>query len=172
MGRQRRVVYLLHFDRPYHHACHYLGFTRNLEERIRLHREGKSQVALMRALAAAGIGFTVVRVWEGGDRALERKLKRRGGAARLCPICNPDSAHRWGTGKTPPHMRKRRKVAFTQKELAAMRRGYRDARAGRPCKPGQIHHAYMRGWRNGLRLNHRHSDRVAHAAIPKEVIGG
>jgi hypothetical protein len=35
------TVYLLHFDRPLHHAQHYLGFTDlELDERIARHRAG------------------------------------------------------------------------------------------------------------------------------------
>jgi hypothetical protein len=34
-----------------------------------------------------GLSFVVVRIWE-GDRKLERKLKNRHDAPRLCPICN------------------------------------------------------------------------------------
>lgn len=83
------AVYLLHFDRPLHHAKHYIGFTRDLETRIALHRKpnGSSHHALMRAVYRAGIGFTVARVWPDGDRELERKLKARKSAPRLCPIC-------------------------------------------------------------------------------------
>ena len=83
------AVYLLHFDRPYHHARHYLGFTDDLGTRIALHKAptGSSHHRLMQVIYAAGIGFVVARVWELGDRALERKLKRRKAGPRLCPIC-------------------------------------------------------------------------------------
>jgi hypothetical protein len=41
---------------------------------------------LVQVARQAGIGFQLVRVWE-GTRGLERSLKRRGAAARRCPVC-------------------------------------------------------------------------------------
>jgi hypothetical protein len=40
----------------------------------------------MEVITAAGIRFTLARTWP-GTRTLERRLKNRGGHARLCPIC-------------------------------------------------------------------------------------
>lgn len=90
------MVYLLHFDRPFHHARHYLGYTRDLDRRIAEHRSlgRNTHHSLMRALARAGIGFTVARVWEDGDQQLERRLKRMKMGPRLCPICNPNALRR------------------------------------------------------------------------------
>jgi predicted GIY-YIG superfamily endonuclease len=83
------TVYLLHFERPYKHARHYLGFATDLERRLELHRRGQG-ARLMEVIAAAGIGFTVARTWE-GDRHFERRLKRRHNSpARLCPICRTE----------------------------------------------------------------------------------
>lgn len=79
------TVYLIHFDRPYRHARHYLGWAANLDARISHHRAGTG-ARLMAVIAAAGIGFVVARTWE-GDRTFERKLKNRKESPRLCPIC-------------------------------------------------------------------------------------
>jgi predicted GIY-YIG superfamily endonuclease len=79
------TVYLLHFDRRYAHAGHYIGSTDNLERRIYQHRKGRG-ARLMEVITQAGIDFTVSRTWE-GDRKKERQLKNRGGASRLCPLC-------------------------------------------------------------------------------------
>ncbi|MGW0807977.1 hypothetical protein [Nonomuraea sp. NPDC002799] len=80
------TVYLLHFDRPYKHARHYIGWTPgDLNRRLRQHRSGTG-ARLMKVITAAGIGFVVARVWDGG-RNLERSLKNRGGASRCCPLC-------------------------------------------------------------------------------------
>ena len=83
------MIYLVHFERPYKHARHYLGFTDlSLSERFKRHcsnaakRQGS---ALMRSITEAGIAFKVVRVWA-GDRTRERQLKS-GGHARRCPVC-------------------------------------------------------------------------------------
>lgn len=82
------MVYLLHFFSPLHHARHYLGYcSGSVEDRIKRHRAGDGS-RLVRALLAADQDFVVARTWPEGDRALERLLKRRKNAPRLCPICN------------------------------------------------------------------------------------
>jgi predicted GIY-YIG superfamily endonuclease len=79
------VVYLLHFERSYAHAAHYMGWTEDLNSRLARHRSGDG-ARLLAVIKAAGIGWTLARTWP-GTRALERRLKNRGGHARLCPIC-------------------------------------------------------------------------------------
>lgn len=81
----RGTIYLLHFDRRYKHAGHYLGWTRDLAARVARHFEGHGS-RLVRAVVLAGIGIQVARTWE-GDRKEERRLKKQGGRARLCPVC-------------------------------------------------------------------------------------
>jgi len=91
------MVYLLHFSKPIcpsRPARHYIGWTNDLDERIREHRRGKGsrlcQVALER-----GITFTLAEVWQGvypfgelrSNRRLERKLKNFKNAPRLCSLC-------------------------------------------------------------------------------------
>lgn len=83
------TVYLLHFKKPINPsrpAQHYLGWTKELDERIRAHRRGKvsrfCQVAFER-----GINFKVAEVWI-GDRSLERQLKQQKNSRRFCPICH------------------------------------------------------------------------------------
>lgn len=80
------MVYLLHFDTPYKHARHYMGFVEsNLERRVLQHRKGHA-ARLTQVLAEHNIGFQVARTWE-GDRNYERRLKNQKNAPRLCPIC-------------------------------------------------------------------------------------
>ena len=86
------LVYLLHLDEPlgdinnpHGYAWHYIGYTENLRERLRRHRNGNGS-AMMAAAAERGIGFTLVRVWI-GDKDLEKRLKRQHNARRFCPIC-------------------------------------------------------------------------------------
>lgn len=89
------AIYLIHFDQPYEHAQHYLGFvdTANhpLEEalpsRLTYHRTGRGS-RLMKAVTAKGISWNVVRIWKDGTRTQERQLKVMS-STRLCPICNP-----------------------------------------------------------------------------------
>jgi hypothetical protein len=86
------TVYLLHLDAPFGHAKHYTGWASDLYGRLGHH--GTSTGAnLLWHVAKAGIGWQLARTWP-GDRHLERRLKRGGGAARRCPICRPDLAER------------------------------------------------------------------------------
>lgn len=80
------AVYLLHFERPYKHARHYLGYSSNLTARLRKHRAGNG-ARLITVITQAGIGWEVARVWPDGGRDLERTLKARHSGVRLCPIC-------------------------------------------------------------------------------------
>ncbi len=84
------MVYLLHFSQAYRHARHYLGSTDNLDRRLAEHESGAG-ARLLEVITEAGIGFTLAKTWEGG-RDLERKLKRRKEAPRLCPICSAQLA--------------------------------------------------------------------------------
>lgn len=88
------TVYLLHFERSYYHARHYLGFTsQGLEERIREHQSGRG-ARLLAVIVNAGISFELARTWRGGRR-LERRIKNLGGATDVCPMCSP-AAHTRG----------------------------------------------------------------------------
>jgi hypothetical protein len=82
---QPGTIYLLHFDRPFGHARHYLGWAADLERRLARHGTAGG-AALMRAVADAGIGWRLARTWP-SDRHRERQLKHQGGRARMCPIC-------------------------------------------------------------------------------------
>lgn len=81
------MIYLLHFDRPFKHARHYIGWTSraNLEDRLKEHgtREGS---ALLYHVRLAGISWTLVRTWKGGP-VQEHRLKL-GSGVRQCPICS------------------------------------------------------------------------------------
>jgi hypothetical protein len=82
-------IYLLHFERSYKHARHYLGWTENLEQRLEAHRSGRGS-PLVAAAIAEGIEFQLAATWP-GDRHKERKLHRyKNSGARLCPICRTE----------------------------------------------------------------------------------
>lgn len=90
------MIYLVHFERPYKHARHYLGFTDlPLPERFARHcsnAQKRRGSALMRAVMEAGIGFKIVRTWP-GDRTRERQLKGNS-HARRCPVCQGKVSYR------------------------------------------------------------------------------
>jgi predicted GIY-YIG superfamily endonuclease len=79
------TVYLLHFEQPYKHARHYLGWTDDLTARLAAHQAGHG-ARLLAVVKAAGITWHLARTWP-GSRARERQLKRQGGASRRCPLC-------------------------------------------------------------------------------------
>ena len=86
-------VYLLHFDRPYQHAAHYLGYSPRIAERLDLHAAGRS-ARLTQVVKDAGIGWTLARTWPKATRRDERRLTNRGSGRRHCPVCQ-------GTGVLP-----------------------------------------------------------------------
>jgi predicted GIY-YIG superfamily endonuclease len=92
------TVYLIHFHTPYKHAGHYLGWTENLPARLAEHRSGHG-ARLMTVIKACGIDWTLARTWT-GTRALERRLKDRGGHARICPLCQTN--HPTATARRTP----------------------------------------------------------------------
>jgi predicted GIY-YIG superfamily endonuclease len=54
---------------------HYVGFTRNLPQRLQDHREGTAGCVTTRRAFDQGIGFTLARVWRPGTLRLERQIK-------------------------------------------------------------------------------------------------
>lgn len=70
---------------------HYIGATADnsaeaLHERLHTHYAGHGSKFLA-AAREQGIRFTVAKVWPEGDFELERKLKNRKNAPKLCPVC-------------------------------------------------------------------------------------
>ncbi len=94
------TVYLIHFERPYRHAAHYLGWSERLEERLAEHRAGRG-ARLMEVVAEAHIDWTVARTWD-GTRARERQLNKQGGRSRLCPLCRANHQPASTTTAAPP----------------------------------------------------------------------
>lgn len=86
------MIYIIHFDTPYYHARHYVGFCADgsLEQRLARHRAGSGS-RLMLAIELAGIEWTVA-LTHAGDRRFERQLKRAHNTARFCPICRAEIA--------------------------------------------------------------------------------
>ncbi len=87
MTRQLGIIYMLHFDQPYKHARHYVGWTDDLFDRLDQHAAGRG-ARLVAVIWHAGIGFTLIRICE-GTRYTERAIKNAGGAVRYCPACTP-----------------------------------------------------------------------------------
>lgn len=85
------VVYLIHFDRPYMHAQHYLGYSHNFDARMERHHAGRGS-RLLDVIQKAGIGWKVVRIWQPGSPRVEAELKRYKNNKRLCPICSGEFA--------------------------------------------------------------------------------
>lgn len=81
------TCYLLHFNSPFGHARHYLGFASpgRLEQRLAEHAAGRG-AKLTGYVKAAGITWTLARVWEDGTRTDERRMKQSG-HSRRCPLC-------------------------------------------------------------------------------------
>lgn len=85
------MIYLIHFDRPLHHAQHYIGFCKegSLADRIKQHTAGRG-AKILAALKARNIGWQVVKTFA-GDRHEERRMKNCKKSALFCPICQNHS---------------------------------------------------------------------------------
>lgn len=81
------TIYLVHLSRPYKHAKHYTGWTKNLAERLAEHANGHGS-RLLAVAHAEGITFTLARTTT-GTRHKERAIKNAGGQVRYCPLCTP-----------------------------------------------------------------------------------
>lgn len=81
------TVYVLHFDPPYKHARHYIGFCeKEVNTRLATHCNGNGN-PLVKAAVAAGSKITVAHVFKGADRTFERKLKNRRDVCKWCRLC-------------------------------------------------------------------------------------
>lgn len=83
--RTKGTCYLLHFDRPFKHARHYLGWTVDLQRRMDKHLSGTG-ARLVEIITEEGIGFTLARTWLQATLRDEKRLKNRQ-RKKLCPLC-------------------------------------------------------------------------------------
>jgi predicted GIY-YIG superfamily endonuclease len=102
-GSGSGLVYLVHFEKRYRHAGHYVGFTDDLTRRMDEHRAGAGS-RLLAAVTAANVAFNVAFTWSGASRAFERKVHACKNTPRLCPVCRGSD---------------RRAVAYTPRDAAA-----------------------------------------------------
>lgn len=87
-------VYLIHFQQPLKKrngvkVQHYLGWTPNLDNRIRKHRHKRTKdgAAILRYLNREGISWSVSKVWR-ANYCFEQYLKQKKKSfAKYCPIC-------------------------------------------------------------------------------------
>lgn len=91
------TIYLLHLNSPLVHAKHYMGYTDDLDARLERHQIGNG-ARMLAVCIERGIGWQLVRTWT-GDRRLERRLKNRRDAPRLCPICDARAMERGNYAK-------------------------------------------------------------------------
>jgi predicted GIY-YIG superfamily endonuclease len=81
--------YLLHFGNPVKGAQHYLGWSVDIQRRMRVHLAGRGARLVKQALRA-GVTVELVRIWALADRQQERLLKRRTPKS-YCPRCTRSS---------------------------------------------------------------------------------
>lgn len=83
------TIYLLHFDGPYKHAGHYLGWTAGaVGDRVDDHLAGRGS-PLVAAAVAAKCEVKLVATWPDRTRRDERHEKSNGTLRRICPVCKP-----------------------------------------------------------------------------------
>jgi len=82
------AVYVLHFDPPFQHAAHYIGFTEHEDVATRLveHLNGRGS-PLVKAAVAVGSHVEIAHVFVNGTRTFERRIKNRADVGRWCRCC-------------------------------------------------------------------------------------
>src|SRR5438270_7808545 len=127
-------VYLLCFDRPYHHARHYVGWTIDTDpaRRFAEHLAGQGS-PLVRAVVAAGIAVRLV-LTVPGDRGLERRWHNRHGT-RVCPRCRSQRPPRPRQLRLPIHTGGRRQRAASASPLWRLAHAARTAQGPHHARP-------------------------------------
>ena len=81
--------YILHFVEKLHHAQHYTGIARDVDERYREHITGRG-AKIVRAAVEAGIKIVIAQrmpmYWPEAP-AIERRFKSLKNTPKYCPIC-------------------------------------------------------------------------------------
>ena len=80
------IVYILHLERPFGHARHYIGYTKSwmhFLNRMEEHYMGRRSI-FMSHVRDAGIGFSISRVYYDATRDFERYLKNMNSTGLYC----------------------------------------------------------------------------------------
>lgn len=84
------MLYLLHFEKPLHHAQHYVGATSNLRRRLILHAHDKG-AKIIKKINSLNIKWELARVWKtehfDGIFWEESLMKKMKNGSLYCPIC-------------------------------------------------------------------------------------
>lgn len=85
-------LFLLHFDPPYHHARHYIGYAVGTGRGRAYAKAVASGTAigpheLVMAAQWSGCEISVVDVFVGEGRTLQRRMRAAHGLSRFCRIC-------------------------------------------------------------------------------------
>lgn len=92
-------LFLLHFDPPYRHAGHYLGYakgTGRVATYARAVAAGKVTQfphPLVEAAYAQGSVLRIVAVFHGASRDERRRMRANGSLSRFCPVCRENGRH-------------------------------------------------------------------------------
>lgn len=88
------TVYVLHFDPPFRHARHYVGYTpeATAERRVQEHLDCSAKGSpLVKAALNVGCKVTLAHEFPGAGRDFERWLKTRRDTAKWCGCCGQNS---------------------------------------------------------------------------------
>jgi len=90
-------LFLLHFEQPYHHARHYLGYAVGVGRGSRYAAAIVNGFAigpheLVMAAQGAGITMQVADVLVGEGRATQRRMRASHNLSRYCRLCSSSPA--------------------------------------------------------------------------------
>ncbi len=88
--KMRKTLYIIHLHQSLgthrHRARHYIGRTKNIDQRLKAHRYGYSRAKFMRAVFERKIAWNAYIIGEGTAED-EKRLKANGHYERWCPLC-------------------------------------------------------------------------------------
>lgn len=107
------TVYVLHFDPPFKHARHYIGYTpdETAERRVREHVQGLAAGSpLVKAAVEAGCEITLAHEFPGAGRDFERWIKDRRTTPRWCVCCGKGQRPVPDPGNIPAAFRNKKRT--------------------------------------------------------------
>ena len=83
-------LYIIHFNRSFHHARHYIGIAQDAKKRLKRHKAGDGS-RLVRAVIYTDIKIRMNVIGEFEDfstaHQAEKVLKKKHSTKKYCPIC-------------------------------------------------------------------------------------
>lgn len=109
-------IYLIHFSQRLSHAQHYLGWAKNIKQRVFEHRNSTG-AKILAECNRRGIDWKVIRIWPNTSRKDESRMKHNKESTRLCPLCAPERRRKHQLAKKERRIRREMVNLISEKNL-------------------------------------------------------